>query len=304
MSAGRKFAMNWDNVLGAIKSAESKGDFKDDRFYKPEYNKNGIAEAVIRFLPSKDTVIPYVKLISHAYSEHGQWYINNCPKTLGWDRKCPVCDFVDATYKENHPDAARDIVGDKRRNTHYITNILVVNDPLHPENNGKVFLFKFGKTILDKIKEKLEPTSALSKPVMIFDYYDGANFNFIITKKKVSATVSYPNYDSSNFDAVCPIGTDDEIEKVINQVYSLKDIVSEDKFESYDKLMVKYERVSGGSASRPPAGIADGGVAMRNEAPVQTPSRPAPAQETSSDEEDPFGGIFDGDDKSFFDNLK
>lgn len=303
MSAGRKFAMNWDNVLGAIKSEEGKGNFKDERFYMPEYNKSGIAEAVIRFLPSKDTVIPYVKLMSHAYSEHGQWYINNCPKTLGWDRSCPVCEVIDRAYKENHPDAAKDIVGNKRRSTHHIANILVVNDPLHPENNGKVFLFKFGKTILDKIKERLEPTSVLTKPVMVFDYYDGANFNLIITKRKVGATTSYPNYDTCSFDSVCPIGSDDEIEKVVNQIYTLKDLVAEDKFESYDKLKAKYDRVSGGvSTSRPPAGIADGGVTMRNDAPA---SQPTQSKTTSStDDEDPFGGVFDSDDSSFFDNLK
>ena len=297
--AGRKFAMNWDNVLGAIKDEGTKGNYKDERFYMPEANKNGISEAVIRFLPSKDTVIPYVKLMSHAFDQHGQWYINNCPKTLGWDRECPACEVNDRVYKENHPDAAKEIIGRKGRTTHYITNILVVNDPLHPENNGKVFLYKFGKTILDKIKEKLEPTSALLKPVMIFDYYDGANFNLIITKKKVSATLSYPNYDSCNFDTPAPIGDDDVIEKVVNQIYTIKDLVAEDKFETYEKLKSKYDRVMGGvSAIRPPTNIAEGGVVARNEPATSN------VQNTFVTEEDPFGGVFDGDDKSFFDNLK
>lgn len=294
----RKFAMNWDNVLGAIKNDENKGNFKDERFYMPEANKSGIAEAVIRFLPSKDTTIPYVKLISHAFKEHGQWYINNCPKTLGWDRECPVCTVTDRIYKENHPDMAKQLVGRKGRTTHYIANILVVNDPLHPENNGKVFLYKFGNTILKTLKEKLNPTSVLTKAVMVFDYYDGADFNLIVTRKKVSATESYPNYDSCNFNAPSPIGTDAEIEKVINQLYTLKDLVSEDKFESAEKLQAKFDRVSGASATPRAAasGVAEGGVTMRGEPATSTPP--------TAEDDDPFGGVFDGDDKSFFDNLK
>ena len=44
----------------------------------------------------------------------------------------------------------------RKRKLSYYANILVVSDPKHPENEGKVFLYKFGKKIFDKITEAMQ----------------------------------------------------------------------------------------------------------------------------------------------------
>ena len=195
----------------------SSGSGADERFWKPEMDKTGVGSAVIRFLPAPEgEELPWVKLWSHAFQGPGGWYIENSLTTIG--KKDPVGEYNRELWNSGEQ-KKKDIVSQKqKRKLSYYANIYVVKDPLHPENEGKVFLYKFGKKIFDKILASMQPEFDDEEPINPFDFWQGANFKLKITK-----VAGYWNYDKSDFGPVSPLLDDDEaLEAIWKKEHSLR----------------------------------------------------------------------------------
>lgn len=218
----------------------TKKDFKDDRFWRPELDKTGSGYAVIRFLPAVDGEdIPWAKTYSHAFRGKGGWYIENCPTAIG--QKCPVCEINNELWNSGI-ESDKNIARDRKRKLNYISNILVVSDPANPQNEGKVFLFKYGKKIFDKIQEAMKPDFQDENPVNPFDFWGGANF-----RMKIRNVAGYVNYDKSEFDSPSALleGDDKKLEVLWKKQYPLKEFTDASNFKSYDDLKKKVHNVLG-----------------------------------------------------------
>ena len=216
---------------------------EDTRFWKPEVDKAGNGMAVIRFLPAPavdgDDALPWVRVFSHGFQGPGGWYIENSLTTL--NQKDPVSEY-NSTLWNSGIEANKEIARKQKRRLHYISNILVVSDPAHPENEGQVRLFKFGKKIFDKITEAMNPEFADEVAVNPFDLWDGADF-----KLKIRNVEGYRNYDKSEFADKSSVmdGDDDKLENLWKQEYSLKEFLEEKQFKSYDVLKARLDKVLG-----------------------------------------------------------
>jgi hypothetical protein len=221
-------------------SSETKS-YQDDRFWKLEGDKSGNGTATIRFLPKTDNdELPWVRIFSHGFQgPTGKWYIENSLTTLG--ENDPVSE-LNTTLWNSGSEANKKIAQAQKRKLSYIANILVVSDPKHPENEGKVFLFKFGKKIFDKIMDKARPTFEDEKPVNVFDFDQGANFKLRMRKKD-----GFTNYDESAFMEPTAIGDDDEIVRVLGQRYKLAEFLDRKNFKSYEDLKRKLDEVLSGN---------------------------------------------------------
>lgn len=218
----------------------TKKDFKDDRFWRPELDKTGSGYAVIRFLPAVDGEdIPWAKIYSHAFRGKGGWFIENCPTAIG--QKCPVCEINNELWNSGI-ESDKNIARDRKRKLNYISNILVVSDPANPQNEGKVFLFKYGKKIFDKIQEAMKPDFQDENPVNPFDFWGGANF-----RMKIRNVAGYVNYDKSEFDSPSALyeGDDKKLEVLWKKQYALKEFSDVSNFKSYDDLKKKVNTVLG-----------------------------------------------------------
>ena len=211
----------------------------DERFWKPEMDKTGVGSAVIRFLPAPDNEdLPWVKLYSHAFQGPGGWYIENSLTTLG--QKDPISEHNRELWNTG-TEANKEIVRKQKRKLSYYSNIYVVKDPAHPENEGKVFLFKFGKKIFDKILNAMQPEFEDEEPINPFDFWGGANFRLKIRKVE-----GYWNYDKSEFDSASALMDDDDaLEALWKKEYSLSAIVAADQFKSYEDLEKRMKMVLG-----------------------------------------------------------
>lgn len=282
-----------DKLKSAIKNQGSQ--FKqDERFWYPEQDKAGNAYAVIRFLDAAkvdgDDGLPFVQLFSHGFQGPGGWYIENSLTTLG--QNDPVSEYNTKLWNSG-VEANKEIARKQKRRLTYIANVLVVEDAAHPENNGQIKLFKFGKKIFDKIKEKLEPQFKDEQSVNIFNFWEGANF-----KLKIRKVEGYVNYDKSEFEAPSQVAkTDKEIEKIWENEHSLKEFVAPDQFKSYDQLKARLDKVLGITTSAVAEAPAASEAGDREEeelpfvpgkSPVELPSARPTAESTSqnSDEED------------------
>lgn len=212
----------------------------DDRFWKPEVDKAGNGYAVIRFLPAPgEEDVPFVRIWDHGFQGPGGWYIENSLTTIG--QKDPVAELNSALWNVSSDDNSptRKQARTQKRRLHYISNICVVNDPAKPENNGKVFLFKYGKKIFDKINDLMNPSFQDEKPINPFDLWTGANF-----KLKIRQVEGYRNYDKSEFDTVSPLDEDDDkLEAIWKKEYSLKTFLDASNFKTYDELKAKLNKV-------------------------------------------------------------
>lgn len=223
---------------------------KDDRFWYPERDKAGNAQATIRFLPvgpkdSDQDGFPWVRLWTHGFKgPTGKWYIENSRTTLGKEEKDPATDYNSKLWNSTEDDKSpeRKQARDQKRKLNYISNIYVISDPKHPENEGKVFLFRYGKKIFDKLTAAMNPQFEGDEPLNPFDFWKGANF-----KIRVRIVDDYPNYDLSVFESPSEFldGNDTEIEKVWNQEYSLLELVDTSKFKDYDTLKARLVEVMG-----------------------------------------------------------
>jgi len=212
----------------------------DDRFWKIERDKSGNGYAVIRFLPSpQGEEDPYVQVWSHAFQGPGGWYIENSLTTLG--RKDPLGELNTQLWATGNK-SDQEVVRQRKRKLSYYSNIYVVKDPAHPENEGKVFLFKYGKKIFEKISSALKPEFEDESPTDAFDLWTGANF-----KLKVRMADGYPNYDKSEFETPSVLGgfEDEDLEELWKKCNSLKEFVSPENFKSYDQLKTRLDTVLG-----------------------------------------------------------
>ena len=227
--------------LEKINSPASTSSFADDRFWKPELDKTGNGYAVIRFLPQPEgEELPWVRIWSHAFSGPGGWYIENSLTTL--NKKDPVSEYNTELWNSGN-DADKDTARKQKRVLKYYSNIYVVNDPKHPENQGKVFLFRFGKKIFDKLTEAMNPAFDDEIALNPFDLWKGADF-----KLKIRKVDGFWNYDKSEFAATKPLfDDDDKLEAVYEKEHSLEAFNNEDQFKSYDELKEKIHKVLTGS---------------------------------------------------------
>jgi len=270
--------------------SESKS-YVDDRFWRLEGDKAGNGTATIRFLPRVEgDELPWVRIFSHGFQgPTGKWYIENSLTTLG--ENDPVGELNTKLWNSGS-EANKEIARKQKRKLSFTANVLIVSDPKHPENEGKVMLFKFGKKIFDKIMDKARPTFEDEKPVNVFDLWEGANFKLRMRKKD-----GYANYDESVFSEPAPITEDeDKLLAVVNAQHKLTEFTDRKNFKSYDELKKKLEEVLSGDsfASKSAAEIAeeeDRPVRAASEpaksAPAFTPkaSKPAPTSVDDDDED-------------------
>jgi hypothetical protein len=216
---------------------KEQGSSNDDRYWQPEVDKAGNGYAIIRFLPAPlGEDVPWVRIWNHGFQGPGGWYIENSLTTL--NQADPVAEMNSKLWNSGN-DKDKEIARARKRRLSYISNIYVVKDPAHPENEGKVFLFKFGKKIFDKIKEKVEPEFDDEKPLHVFDLWEGANF-----KLKIRKVEGYRNYDKSEFEDPTPVvDDDDDLTAIHKSTHSLNELIASDKFKSYDELKARLEKV-------------------------------------------------------------
>src|SRR5210317_2408553 len=234
---------NFDKLTKALEQnlkpedQSNKNKYQDDRLWKIEMDKTGNGYAVIRFLPaSNGEDMPWQRVWSHAFQDKGGWYIENSLTTLG--QKDPVSEENTRLWNTGL-DSDKEIARKRKRKLSYYSNIYVVSDPKHPENEGKVFLYKFGKKIFDKITEAMQPAFEDETPINPFDFWKGANF-----KLKLRKVDGYWNYDKSEFESVSQIKEgDDEIKAVWSKQYALKPFLDPSNFKTYDELKEKLNRV-------------------------------------------------------------
>ena len=240
---------NFDKLTKALESnlnpedQSNKNKYQDDRFWKPELDKTGNGYAVIRFLPAvSGEDLPWQRVWSHAFQGPGGWYIENSLTTL--NQKDPVSEENTRLWNTG-VDSDKEIARKRKRKLSYYSNILVVSDPKHPENEGKVFLYKFGKKIFDKITEAMQPAFEDEAAINPFDFWKGANF-----KLKIRKVDGYWNYDKSEFETPSALFDNDaQIEEVWKKVYSLADFTAPTNFKSYEELKTRLDTVLSGTVT-------------------------------------------------------
>jgi len=231
---------NLDELSKKIQATSEKKSYKDDRFWRPELDKASNGYAVIRFLPAPPNEdLPWAKLYTHGFQGKGGWFIENSRTTFG--EKDPVSEMNSELWNSGI-ESDKDIARARKRKLQYISNILVISDPANPQNEGKIFLYKFGKKIFDKIQEAMEPEFADEKAVNPFDLWGGANF-----KLKVRKISGFINYDKSEFDSPSELfdGDDVQLEELWKKQYSLTAFTDPSNFKSYDELKQRLMEVVG-----------------------------------------------------------
>jgi hypothetical protein len=266
-------------------NASTEGSSDKDRFWRPEVDKAGNGMATIRFLPASaqdgDDGLPWVKIFSHGFQGPGGWLIDNCLTTKS--QQCPVCEHNNKLWNSGI-EANKEIVRKQKRKLNYIANVYIVSDPKHPENEGQVKLFKFGKKIFDKITEAMNPAFEDETPINPFDFWKGANFKLKITK-----VAGYQNYDKSEFTSAAPLSeNDEELEKIWKAESALSELVADKEFKSYDFLKTRLEKV---------LGLNDDGDAPRARTTVEQ-AKAAPKKPVAFD-----APLEDDDDMAYFSKL-
>ena len=223
-----------------IEQLNKKDSYKDDRFWRPELDKASNGYAVIRFLPAAEGEdLPWAKYYSHGFKGRGGWYIENSLTTIG--QKDPVSEMNTELWNSG-VEKDKDIARERKRRLHYVSNILIVSDPANPQNEGKVFLYKYGKKIFDKINEAMQPEFADEEAINPFDFWKGANF-----KLKVRKVAGFINYDKSEFDSASALfdGDDSKLEDLWKTQYALSEFTDPANFKSYDELKKRLRDVLG-----------------------------------------------------------
>ena len=234
----RKSQANFDFLQKELTKSTKEGG-ADERLWKPALDKTGNGYAVIRFLPAPEgESLPWAKVYSHAFQGPGGWLIDNCLTTNG--DQCPVCAANNKLWNSG-VESDKEIARQRKRKLSYYSNIYVVKDTANPDNEGKVFLYKYGKKIHDKILAAMQPEFQDETPVNVFDLWEGANF-----KLKIKKVAGYWNYDSSEFDSVSALSADDdELEATWKSEHSLEAFTAKDQFKSYEDLERRLNMVLG-----------------------------------------------------------
>jgi hypothetical protein len=285
-------SMDVSKLVSAAQEASGqvtkKNSYEDERKWKPTVDDNGNGYAVIRFLPeSEGRELPWERYWDHGFKgPTGQWYIEKSLTTIG--QKDPVSELNSRLWNsgiEEDKETARK----QKRRLHYVSNIMVVNDPSNPANNGKVFIYEYGKKIFDKIMDLMQPQFPGEEPVNPFDFWSGADFEL-----KIRNVAGYRNYDKSEFKSPSSLFNADEtkLEAVYNQLHDLGEFVDPANFKSYDELEARLQLVLGTAVGS--------GATVKNEALTQTAeanvgrsapepvvvSAPAPSAGVEDDEDD------------------
>ena len=285
--------------LQKLNSNQNNG--RDERVWTCQTDKAGNGYAVIRFLPAPGGEdVPFVRLFTHGFKGPGGWYIENSLTTIG--QQDPIAELNTRLWNSGI-ESDKDTVRKQKRQLNYYSNIYVVKDPANPANEGKVFLFRYGKKIFDKLNDLMHPQFEDEKPVNPFDLWQGANF-----KLKIRKVDGYPNYDKSEFEGPSPLSDDDDqLEAIWKQEYSLQELLAPKNFRSYDELKRRLDRALGlapGANASNNANREDDDAPWGNEdrkfessAPQFKSAEPksAPAATSASDDDD--------DDFAFFKNL-
>ena len=231
-----------DKILEETDKLASGGHSEDSRLWKPTADSAGNGTAVIRFLaPPEGEDVPFVRLFEHGFKGPGGWLFANCPTSI--ENDCPVCNYNTSMWDTEDKTKQQWVRDNSKRKLSYYANILVVKDPAHPENDGKVFLFKFGQKIFEKIKFAMKPEFDDQDPMNPFDMWEGANFRLRMRNEKKGKS-EFRSYDDSVFDSVSAISDDDdEIKAVWDQAYSLQEFVDPSQFQSFDELQAQVVRV-------------------------------------------------------------
>ena len=268
-------------LVKEVEKMSNTGGQGDDRLWKLEVDKGGNGYAVIRFLPAPDGEdLPFVKLYSHAFQGPGGWYIENSLTTLG--QKDPVSEHNSQLWN-NGTDAGKDTARKQKRKLTYISNIYVVKDPANPENEGKTFLYKYGKKIFDKLTAAMQPEFEDEEAIDPFDFWQGANF-----KLKAKNVAGYRNYDSSEFAATSALLDDDDaMEAVWKKEHSLAELVAADQFKSYDELKTRLGYVLGNKQVRNDAETVEQEFEdVKASAPVETVESVSRSSATEDEDDD------------------
>jgi len=227
------------DLASKMEKMDEKKSYKDDRFWKPELDKSSNGYAVIRFLPgTENDDTPWAKYFSHGFQGPGGWYIENSLTTLG--ENDPVSEMNTKLWNSGI-ESDKDIARSRRRKTNYVSNIYIVSDTANPENEGKVFLYRYGQKIFNKIKESMHPEFEDEEAINPFDLWEGANF-----KLKVRKVAGFINYDKSEFASPSAIADSDEsIEEIWKKQYAVSEFVDPSNFKSYDELKDRLHKVIG-----------------------------------------------------------
>ena len=284
-----------DKLLGAVQSentSQEKKSYVDDRLWMPVMDKTGNGFAIIRFLPApKGEELPWAKLWNHAFQgPTGQWYIENSLTTIG--QNDPVSEHNSALWNSG-VESDKEIARKQKRKLQYYSNIYVVKDSANTENEGKVFLYRYGKKIFDKIMETMQPAFEDETPVNPFDFWEGANF-----KLKLRKVDGYWNYDKSEFEAPSALfDDDDKLEDLWGQEYSLSAFTDTTNFKSYDELKKRLDVVLSGTTTV--GNVTDISTASSfDDSPemttvVDTKEEPAPTISVTEDDEDDTMSYFE-----------
>ena len=240
-----------DKLVKEVEKMNTGTGGEDTRFWKPTMGKDNVGSAIIRFLPAPEGEdIPWVKIFAHGFQGPGGWYIENSLTTLG--QKDPVTEFNRGLWNSGN-EKDKETVRKQKRKLSYYSNIYVVKDPANPQNEGKVFLFKYGKKIFDKILNAMQPEFEDEKPINPFDFWAGANFRLKIRKVE-----GYWNYDKSEFDSSSPLLDDDDaMEALWKKQYSLSALIAPDQFKTFEELEKRLNYVLGIGKVAPKAPSAD-----------------------------------------------
>jgi len=287
-----------DKLLGAAEQENKpleKKSYVDERIWKPVMDKTGNGFAIIRFLPApKDEELPWVKLWNHAFQgPTGQWYIENSLTTIS--QNDPVSE-LNSKFWNSGVESDKEIARRQKRKLQYYSNIYVVKDSANPENEGKVFLYRYGKKIFDKVMETMQPAFEDETPVNPFDFWEGANF-----KLKLRKVDGYWNYDKSEFEKPSALADDDEkLEEIWGKQYSLSEFTAPTNFKSYDELQTRLNTVLSGTTKVGNVTDMQTGSAF-DDSPststvVDTKEEPAPTVSMSNTEDD-------DDTMSYFEKL-
>ena len=267
---------NRDQISNLLQAAEAVGgstekkSYTDERMWKPTVDKAGNGYAVIRFLPAGEGQdVPWARYWDHGFKgPQGQWYIEKSLTSIGLND--PVGEMNSLLWNSGI-EADKDKARTQKRRLHYVSNILVVSDPGNPANEGKVFMYQYGKKIFDKIMDMMQPQFQDEEPVNPFDFWEGANF-----KLKIRQVEGYRNYDRSEFKAPAPLLDGDEVQlqAVLNQLHDINSFIDPANYKSYDALQTKLFEVLGETAPR----------TVKEEVAVDTVAAPAPAPVASAPE--------------------
>ena len=285
----KKSASNFEKLtkqLNSLSSNNSK-DPTEDLFWKPDVDKAGNGYAVIRFIPPQNEDIPFVRIYDHGFQgPTGKWYIEKSLTTIG--KNDPVGELNSKLWNAGDQDTARK----QKRRLSYFSNIYVIKDPSNPANEGKVFLFKYGKKIFDKINDLINPQFEDEKPINPFDLWEGANFRL-----KIRMVEGYRNYDKSEFEASAALSDDeDELERIYKQTHSLQQFLDPKNFKTYEELEAKLNMVLGlSAASSSTPSRSSRNVVEEDDLPVMAPTpkkeakpevEPAPWKTDDEDDDD------------------